>query len=222
MKCPHCRVEFYNRDESTVLGEDADGHWKVVHTKCPACSRFIIRLVNGDAIQVQTPRGFAIPDVTETKVFLVRPKTSSRPPCPTEVPKEIATYYEQACLVLSDSPEASAALSRKCLQHILREVAHVKPSDLAKEIQEVLDRNTLPSYIASGIDAVRNIGNFAAHPLKSQRTGEIISVEQGEAEWNLDILETLFDFYYVQPAILQQKREALNQKLKEAGKPPMK
>ena len=93
---------------------------------------------------------------------------------------------------------------------------------MAKEIQEVLDSGKLPSHLAESIDAVRNLGNFAAHPLKSQHTGEIIDVNPGEAEWNLDVLESLFDFYFVQPAVLKAKRDALNAKLKEAGKPPMK
>jgi uncharacterized protein Smg (DUF494 family) len=38
----------------------------------------------------------------------------------------------------------------------------------------------------------------------------------------LDVLEGLFDFYFVQPAVLQKKRDALNKKLAEAGKPVMK
>lgn len=41
---------------------------------------------------------------------------------------------------------------------------------------------------------MRNIGNFAAHPLKDTSTGEILPVEAGEAEWNLETLEALFDF----------------------------
>jgi hypothetical protein len=65
---------------------------------------------------------------------------------------------------------------------VLREVAKVKHSDLSKEIQELLDRGTLPSHITEGLDAVRNIGNFAAHPIKSQRSGEVLDVEEGEAE----------------------------------------
>ncbi len=72
------------------------------------------------------------------------------------------------------------------------------------------------------LDAVRNIGNFAAHPLKSQSTGEIVEVEPGEAEWNLEVLEMLFDFYYVQPAHAQKRRDELKKKLADAGKPPMK
>jgi hypothetical protein len=105
---------------------------------------------------------------------------------------------------------------------VLREKANVKPSDLAKEIQQILDEGKLPSLLLQSLDAVRNIGNFAAHPIKSKTTGEIIDVEPGEAEWNLDVLEALFDYFFVQPAILQTKRDALNAKLKEAGKPEMK
>lgn len=130
--------------------------------------------------------------------------------------------YNEACLILTLSPKASAALSRRCLQNILREKAGVKKGDLANEIQQVIDSNKLPSHLSESIDAIRNIGNFAAHPLKSTATGEIVEVEPGEAEWLLDVLEALFDFYFVQPAILQAKRDALNKKLAGIGKPAMK
>ncbi|HNX34252.1 MAG TPA: DUF4145 domain-containing protein [Kiritimatiellia bacterium] len=130
--------------------------------------------------------------------------------------------YLEACMVLPDSAKASAALSRRCLQHLLREKASVKHQDLAKEIQEVLDSRTLPTYLADGLDAIRVIGNFAAHPIKAQSTGEIVPVEQGEAEWTLDVIEALFDFYFVQPDLILQKRAELNKKLASAGKPPMK
>ena len=78
---------------------------------------------------------------------------------------------------------------------------------------------TLPSYIAEDLHAVRTIGNFAAHPIKSTSTGEIVDVEPGEAEWNIEVLESLFDFYFVQPALSTMRKAGLNQKLKEAGKP---
>jgi hypothetical protein len=104
----------------------------------------------------------------------------------------------------------------------LRGEAKVKHQDLFKEIQEVIDGATLPSHIAESLDAVRNIGNFAAHPIKSQSTGEVVPVEPGEAEWNLDVLESLFDFYFVAPARTKARKDALNKKLTDSGKPPMK
>lgn len=153
---------------------------------------------------------------------MVHPKAPSRAPLSPEVPDPYRSDYQEACLVLADSPKASAALSRRCLQSILRDVAKVKKADLSKEIEEVLASNQLPSYLADSIDAVRHIGNFAAHPMKSTNTGEIVEVEPGEAEWTLDVLEGLFDFYFVQPAIIKIKRDALNKKLADAGKPPLK
>ena len=133
-----------------------------------------------------------------------------------------AKDYNEACLVLSDSPKASAALSRRCLQSLLIERAEAKGSNLSQQIQYVLDSKALPSHLAEGLDAVRNIGNFAAHATKNQNTGEIVEVEPGEAEWNLDILEELFDFYFVRPSIYAKKKDALNKKLEDCGKPPMK
>ncbi len=113
---------------------------------------------------------------------LVRPKVASRTPVPKEVPKEFSCDYNESCMVFADSPKASAALSRRCLQHILREKAGVKKDDLANEIQQVIDSRQLPSHLADSLDAVRNIGAFAAHPIKSKTTGEIVEVEPGEAE----------------------------------------
>ncbi|MBZ5614154.1 MAG: DUF4145 domain-containing protein [Acidobacteriia bacterium] len=147
---------------------------------------------------------------------------SSRKPAPVDVPKGLAEDYNEACLVLNDSPKASAALSRRCLQAILRDHAKTKSKDLADQIDEVLAGNLLPSHLAGAIDAVRNLGNFAAHPVKSKSSGEIVEVEQGEADWLLETLEGLFDFYFVQPADLQKKRDALNAKLAAAGKPQLK
>jgi len=108
------------------------------------------------------------------------------------------------------------------MQHILREKLGATKSDLAREIQEVIDSRQLPTHVSDALDSVRNIGNFAAHPTKSKSTGEIVDVEPCEAEWNLDVIESLFDCCFVQPVLIAKKKEALNQKLKDIGKPPMK
>ena len=153
---------------------------------------------------------------------MVWPKRVARSPLPPEVPQQFASDYREACNVLADSPKSSAAMSRRCLQDLLREKAGVKPGDLSAEIDQVLASKQLPSDLADAVDAIRNLGNFATHPLKSTNTGQILDVEPGEAEWLLDVLEALFDFYFVRPAQLAEKRAALDKKLGEAGKPPMK
>jgi hypothetical protein len=158
------------------------------------------------------------------KESLVLPKGSNRPSCPVEVPPQFSVDYAEACLVLPDSAKAAAALGRRCLQNLLRDHAGIKTKsgNLADEIQAVIDSGKLPSDLTESIDAIRNVGNFGAHPMKSTQSGEILDVEVGEAEWTLDVLEDLFDFYFVRPAQRQKKRDALDQKLKEAGKPAMK
>jgi hypothetical protein len=159
---------------------------------------------------------------TELSERLIRPKIANRPPCPPEVPAQFAIDYSEACLVLDDSAKASAALSRRCLQNIIHDQLGIKKRDLNIEIQEVIDNKLFPSDILDSIDAIRNIGNFAAHPIKSSSSGEIVEVEPNEADWNLDVLEMMFDYLFVRPALIQKKRDALNTKLKDAGKPDMK
>lgn len=153
--------------------------------------------------------------------FMVFPRGAHRPPAPPEVPEAVGQDYNEACLVFDDSPQASAALSRRCLQHLLVERRVSKSENLSTAIDDALSVHP-PTHIAENLDAVRNIGNFAAHPQKCKNSGEILPVEPHEAEWNLDVLEMLFDFYYVQPARSAARRDALNKKLEEAGKKPIK
>ena len=220
MKCPHCQVVFHDVVQTTKLGPDADGYWSLSSQKYPVCNRLVLMLVQQES-QANPLSGTIVPGKVILK-YLVRPKVANRPTPPKEVPEKFASDYREAALVVEDSPKASAALSRRCLQNLLREHAGIKKADLSKEINEVLASGRLPSYLADSIDAIRNIGNFAAHPMKSTSTGEILEVEQGEAEWTLDVLDGLFDFYFVQPAILQAKKAALNTKLASANKPPVK
>jgi len=221
MKCMHCLVEFHAQEQFFPIGTDADKAWAVIRYDCPACNRMNLFLVNAEEF-IDSQYGRAVGINKPLTVIPIRPKGSNRPPCPSEIPAALAEDYTEACIVLPDSPKASAALSRRCLQNLLRQAAKVKPGNLDDEIQQVINNGTLPSHLVQVIDAVRQIGNFAAHPMKSRSTGEILPVEPEEAEWNLDVLEALFDFYYVQPAVIAKKRDALNAKLKEAGKKPMK
>jgi hypothetical protein len=209
MKCPHCQQgiqEVHKGTTNTV--EAGDANWRMSCAICPLCGEAIVRILR------QPTRGNVTP------VWLpCYPETDSLRPMPPEVPDPYRQEFVQACAVLSLSPMASAALSRRNLQAILREMAGTKKKDLADQIDEVVESGKMPSHISEGLHAVRNIGNFAAHPIKSKSTGEIVDVEAGEAEWNLDVLESLFDFYFVQPAITAKRKAELNKKLRDAGKP---
>jgi len=230
MLCPHCQVAFHSNPPLTrELGDDAEGHWFVETHKCPTCHKLIATLIQtampGKTELVRaSARGDKRPPTkgTVTSHRLILPKGALRPPPPPEVPGEIAEDYKEACLVLSDSAKASAALGRRCLQAVLRRAASVESGRLVDEIQQVLDSGHLPSHLAQVLEVIRNIGNIASHPISSKTTGIIVDIEPGEAEWNLDVLEALFDFYYVQPERTRKKMEALNKKLRDAGMPELK
>lgn len=180
---------------------------------CPACGRPLLHLIN----EYDNNSNKII-----AKDVLLWPESGSRL-IPQEVSSEapeLAADFTEAATVIAKSKKASAALSRRCLQLILTSKGGATKRDLADQIDEVLPR--LPSELAHNVDAIRHIGNFAAHPMKSTTSGLIVDIEEGEAEWLLDVLEELFDYYYVAPAKAAARRTALNAKLTEMGKPQLK
>jgi Domain of unknown function (DUF4145) len=95
--------------------------------------------------------------------------------------------------------------------------------DLAKQIDALLNESNsskaIPTALRQTVDVIRHFGNFSAHPVTDQTTLQIIPVELGEAEWCLDILEEMFDHYYVKPAEAKARKAALDAKLTAANKP---
>jgi hypothetical protein len=146
---------------------------------------------------------------------MIRPLGTTRPQPSPEVPSAVAGDYVDACNVEPVSKKAAAALARRCLQNLFHDQG-ISKANLEKEIEEAM--LGLPSNLADDIDAIRHVGNFAAHPTKSTSTGEIVEVEPEEAEYLLDTLYDLFDHYYVKPAKSAAKRAALQAKLTAAGK----
>ncbi|MFL9692209.1 MULTISPECIES: DUF4145 domain-containing protein [Aeromonas] len=221
MICPHCGLGIHENFSINSIGLcGIENHatvinWDVLYQACPSCQKPIIILesnliFNGIALPGQQKKTLAFPQVRRTRNAV-----------PIEVPTKIATDYNEAALVLNLSAQASAALSRRCLQHLLEDTGLSKNNNLNRAIEEAMGKN-LPSHIIENLDAIRVIGNFAAHTQKSVNSGEILPVEPHEAEWNLEVLDMLFDFCYVQPAKNATRRAALDAKLAEAGKPPLK
>jgi hypothetical protein len=155
----------------------------------------------------------------------IYPIGAIRGPVPPEVQTAMAQDYIEACNVLPISAKALATLSRRCLQNMLH--AHdYKAKDLAKEIDLLLNeadpKKALPHKLRETVDGIRNFGNFSAHPIDDKTTLQVIDVEPHEAEWCLEILEDMFEHFYVGPEIAKAKKAALDEKLKGAGKPPSK
>src|SRR5450759_1139475 len=69
-------------------------------------------------LPLQGPAGWI-----ESDQFILWPRVSSRPPIRPDVPEQYASLAREAGLILADSPRASAVLSRRCLQQLLRNEA---------------------------------------------------------------------------------------------------
>ncbi|HEX7059694.1 MAG TPA: DUF4145 domain-containing protein [Solirubrobacterales bacterium] len=213
MRCPHCPDSFTPQWVDIQLGidPDIDGHWHFQWTNCPSCKRLVAQLFN---------RVAAGRTIHEGSRQLAYPAIPSRF-VPVEVEDSFADDFREASATLFVSPKASAALSRRLLQRLLRERGGVKPANLIAEIDEIREKNVLPVGLADELHSMRHVGNFAAHPIKDSETEAVTEVEEGEAEWLLELLEELLDTFFVAPAKRKIRRHVLNEKLKAAGKNPL-
>ena len=112
---------------------------------------------------------------------------------PSFVPKAIITDYEEACLIRDLSPKASATLSRRCLQGIIRDFWDVKKGRLVDEINAIKD--LVDPITWQAIDSVRSIGNIGAHMEKD--IDLIIDVEPKEAQLLIGLIEILIKDWYI-------------------------
>ena len=226
LECPYCGKVVQFCGDTTLLGEIETPDKKrleidVTSAFCTDCNNLVAIL---HLFEVSTSGGEGV--IINIKNMRYRryivPSGCLEKNPPAEVPEEYCRDYIEARLILEDSPQAAAALGRRILQHLIREKAGIRERTLDREIQKIVEGGSLPSFLTESLDAVRALGNIAAHPTKNEVTGEILPVTYEEAAWTLDTIEKLFDFYFVQPAILARKRNALNSKLDTAGKPPLK
>ncbi|HXC44108.1 MAG TPA: DUF4145 domain-containing protein [Candidatus Dormibacteraeota bacterium] len=101
------------------------------------------------------------------------------------------------------SPKASATLSRRCLQGIIRGFWGVSKARLVDEIEAIKDKTDPLTWNA--IDAVRKIGNIGAHMEKDINI--IVDVDPDEAQLLIELIEILVKEWYIAK---HQREESLN------------
>jgi phage terminase large subunit GpA-like protein len=114
MKCPHCAESFHEQWSSMQLVQHRDtmNLWYATWLLCPACQQIVVRLQERSSSE-------------HSIVYFDRllwPQASARRP-PSEVDSVYTSDYLEAVATLPVSPKASAALSRRLLQAILRDRA---------------------------------------------------------------------------------------------------
>jgi hypothetical protein len=220
MKCPYCGIAIRLEPESRTthqLKTDRSLGIQITAGFCPECSEFVLLLDRGTYRWIDDDGELS--EVKEQRVLF--PPSAPRL-ADKRVPRKYLDAFNEANSIVSLSPKASAALSRRLLQQILREEYKIQRRDLAEEIEELKCVPRIPEDVRSAVDAIRNVGNFAAHPLKLTNSGEIAEVEAGEAEWCLEVIAALLEVTFVRPAIEKERKDRLNAKLADLRKPPMK
>lgn len=146
---------------------------------------------------------------------VIYPQGAAKPQ-PDYIPQALREDYVEACLIRDLSPKAAATLVRRCLQGMIRDFAGIAKATLFAEIdalRKAVDDRSAPETIThdhiEAIDAVRGIGNIGAHMEKDINI--IIDVDPGEARALIDLVEMLFEEWYV----ARHKRRAKLDAIKE-------
>ncbi len=154
------------------------------------------------------------PQCQKTSITAYRPFSEScipiYPQCkgktyPEYIPKQIRQDYEEACLIADLSPKASATLSRRCLQGMIRDFFGITKNRLADEINAVSETAGLSKSQKDALDALRKIGNIGAHPERDINL--IVDIEPNEAQLMISLIEFFMQHWYIQR---HEEEEMLN------------
>ena len=224
MRCPHCTVTVHPVWEYGWI-DDVQRDlpcWQWTKMVCPACHKTVIK------VRLRSIWGGAAPGAEAEPVYKemwIEPSSPRRVPVGEDVPSEFREDYEESVSVLPISPKASAALSRRVLQSVLRDQGYDR-RNLVDQIDLLLAETggdkVLPTSVRANVDVIRRVGNFAAHAITDETTLQVIPVSLEEAEWCLIIIETLFDHFYVIPAANKKRLDEFTIKLSQAGQNPTK
>jgi hypothetical protein len=124
---------------------------------------------------------------------------------PDYVPKAIRDDYQEACLIRDLSPKASATLSRRCLQGMIRDFWKVAKPKLAQEIEAIKD--DVDSLTWDAIDSVRSVGNIGAHMEKDINL--VIDVDPQEAGLLIWLIEHLVKDWHMNRHEREERLKAL-------------
>ena len=113
---------------------------------------------------------------------------------PDYIPQTIRSDYEEAHAILNLSPKASATLSRRCLQGMIRDFWGISKARLVEEIDALKD--LVDPSTKKVLDALRKLGNIGAHPEKDVNL--IVDIEPNEAHMLLKFIELLMQKWYIE------------------------
>jgi hypothetical protein len=237
--CPFCQnaqtvspTKHHSSSYKLDVGENKHGPFgiKVVAIGCsnPKCKEVELTVVTGK----QNLRSSNFSLLFNISTHRLWPESSHKSQ-PDFIPAPIVQDYVEAGRIKDLSPKASATLSRRCIQGMIRDFCGISMGTLFAEIEELKSRvesNTAPNGVTpetlEAIDHLRSIGNIGAHMEKDINI--IVDVDPGEAQALIDLIELLFGEWYVArnsrqtklariKSIAEVKAEAKRAEVKPAG-----
>jgi hypothetical protein len=219
MRCPYC-------SENTPDGWTSIGFVPGSSKDFTSLSMEWMRCANDECgqavVRVSELRyGLGPGSLPEAEVvqWLARPRTSSRPVDPLVKDPFRADLLEAASIV-DLSPRMSAVLSRRVLADLLEDFAGLTQFNLEGRVDAFIADEKHPSHVRDNLHHLREIANFGAHTQKDEQD-EVIDVSHEEAEWTLDVIESLFDYFIIGPERSRRMRESLDKKISDAGRKPI-
>lgn len=181
---------------------------------CPECFQILVRIRRS----FWQPRWDHVDNAEHaTEEWLAVPRKPASRPIDALVPEPYRQDYIEASAILDDSPRMSSVLSRRILQDLLQEFAGYDDYKLEDRINKFIADTKYPSPLKDNLHHLRDIANFSAHTKKDKATGEIIDVGRDEAEWTLDVIDGLFDYFIVSPKRDAERRANWDQKRELTG-----
>jgi len=212
-QCPYCGRHASLTDNSYATengylatgdeGKDGNLNYTIVYLVCPnqQCKEYTLqivfcrRVVEKDQLGNKTAK-----NGDEIIRYTLKPRGSAKP-FPEFIPVALREDYTESCLILQDSPKASATLARRCLQGIIRSYYGITKISLYEEITALKDRVSADLWTA--IDAIREVGNVGAHSEKDVST--IVDVSHEAARALIGLIELLFNETYVKDHDRQER-----------------
>ena len=195
--CPYCDRDTTITDtystanfSLTIKSSDGGRYFATLLVVCPnpKCRKFTLDISMSQFTFANG--GWQIGD--EIQSWSLIPPSSAKV-FPEYVPQPIRDDYVEACAIRDLSPKASATLSRRCLQGIIRDFWGLSKARLIDEIDAIKDKTDPLTWEA--IDAVRKIGNIGAHMEKDINV--IVDVEPNEAQLLIELIELLVKDWYI-------------------------
>lgn len=210
--CPHCRTKTTVTSADICVGEssclikstDGGKYAETIWIVCPNdhCKKISLDLNLFDYSYDRVEREYIIGN--QIRSWKLIPNSTSIS-FPEYIPKALRNDYEEATSILQLSPKASATLSRRCLEGMIRDFWGVTENSLFKSINAI--ENKIDPLTWKSIDSIRKVGNIGAHMEKDINL--IIDVEPQEASLLIQLIEMLFEEWYIHRYEREQKLNAI-------------